>query len=343
MSTLQDLEEQETHRMREWAQRVEAMVRTKGGTVSAKEFHEIVNVVFHDVEAASYDKVHREMWESLQIVFNQLADDVVQNIPEDKHLTLVDVGCGTGLATEFLLRSVLGSRINNLMMVDTSNEMLGKCRTRSTNWPIKPGFIRGQLETVPDNAADMLVASSLLHHLTDLIGFCRHVERVLRPGGFFVHIQDPLRGSESSKEYLRRRASYEAWLAAQRRSVSNFTTRCWRWLYRKLSGGAKRGYIYEVNKRLIAKGVIRVPLTPKEIWSITDLREKDLPISAVDGISPEELMSALPDFRKVGVYTYSFFGTMSSHLPPHFAQEENRFFAERSLEGTRLAGVWQRI
>jgi ubiquinone/menaquinone biosynthesis C-methylase UbiE len=342
MSTLQDFEEQETRRMRGWEQRVEAMIRAKGGTASAKEFHEIVNVVFHDVEAAFYDKLHREMWESLQIVFDQLADDVVQYHEQDQKLTIADIGCGTGLATEFLLRSDLASHVSALMMVDTSNEMLARCRDRSINWPVKPEFAHGQIEIVPDNAADVLVASSLLHHLTDLIGFCRHVERVLRPGGFFIHIQDPLRGSEFSEDYLKRRAIYDAWLARQRRSLGNLTVRCWKWLKRKLPGVVKQGYLHDVNKRLIAQGIIRVPLTPKEIWSITDLREKDLPISAVDGISTEELASALPSFRKIGVYTYSFFGTMSSHLPPHLAQEEKRFFVEKSLTGTRLAGIWQR-
>jgi ubiquinone/menaquinone biosynthesis C-methylase UbiE len=343
MSTLHDFQQQETRRMREWEQRVEAMVRAKGGTVSAKEFQRIVNVVFHDVEAASYDKLHREMWESLEIVFDQLASDVLANRSSDHQLTLADVGCGTGLATEFLLKSALGPRIDGLAMIDTSEEMLSRCRGRSAGWSVKPKFVRGQLDAVPDGAADMLVASSLLHHLTDLIGFCRDVERVLRPGGFFVHIQDPLRGSESNENYLSRRATYDAWLAARRRSVARLPLKCWKWLNRKFSAVVKRGYLHEVNKRLIGQGVIRRPLTPREIWSITDLREKDLPISAVDGISPEELRSALPGFHNVGVYTYSFFGTMSSHLPAHLADEEKRLFETQSPDGIRLAGVWQRV
>ena len=342
MNTLQQLEEQETRRIVEWERRVEELVRSKGGSVSAKEFQSIVNVIFHDVEAISYDQLHREIWESSKLVFDKLAEDASAMLPAADRLTLVDVGCGTGLATEFMLRTPLGPRIRELLMVDTSNEMLSRCKVRSNSWPTKAQFIHGQIDAVADCSADLLVTSSVLHHLTDLVGFCSHVRRVLRPNGVFIHIHDPKRNGESNEDYQRRKESYLKFLKARRRSLLRLPVSGWNLFVRRFNAFFKRGYLDEVNRRLISAGVVTKPLRPREIWSITDLRAGDLPISAVDGICTDELTVALDGFEPVSIYTYNYFGVMRSHLPPHMADEEIRLFARNCPDGIRIAGVWKR-
>lgn len=98
------------------------LMDTLGVTVSAEEFHDAVNVAFRDFESECYDEVHRSMWESLRRQFDLLSDDVLEKgAPLPSELTMLDVGCGTGLASELLPRR-------------SSDEPFA----RSTSWTLRP-------------------------------------------------------------------------------------------------------------------------------------------------------------------------------------------------------------
>jgi len=51
------------------------LMRAKGVTVGAREFQEAVNLVFHDFESSVYDRIHRDLRESLPRHFNALIED----------------------------------------------------------------------------------------------------------------------------------------------------------------------------------------------------------------------------------------------------------------------------
>jgi hypothetical protein len=44
----------------------------------------------------------------------------------------------------------------------------------------------------------------------------------------------------------------------------------------------------------------------------------------------------------LALFTYAFFGVLSSNLPDHLAKEESRLFAAGSWEGTLMAGAWSK-
>ena len=65
MGSLQDLADAESEVLAQWELRVQSLIRSKGGSVSARDFQRAINVYFHDEEASHYDDLHQEMWESL--------------------------------------------------------------------------------------------------------------------------------------------------------------------------------------------------------------------------------------------------------------------------------------
>jgi ubiquinone/menaquinone biosynthesis C-methylase UbiE len=342
MDALQNLVETESGQLARWEQRVEAMIRTKGGNVSAREFQRAVNVLFHDVEAAHYDKLHREMWESLQPIFDRIATDIHRISSQGTAWNLADVGCGTGLATALLLNTSLASRISSLQMVDTSEEMLSRCRARSSAWGLPAEFVRDQIDALPDASADILVTCSVLHHIPEIISFCRQVRRVVKPGGFYIHVHDQRQGAMDSSDVVERSARLTEIRNQQRSRVAFLPFRIIRSALARVRRRFKTNYLDEVNGRLIAAGFIKTPLTPGEIWSITDLHVGDLPYSASDGVGVDELAVALTDFDCVSLRTYGFFGVLASNLPAELASEERQLIDRSSPDGVFLAGTWMR-
>src|SRR5437867_12964183 len=126
------------------------LMQAKGVKLSPQEFQSVVNTTFHAFEAAVYDDIHKAMWQSLDTQFTLLSADALRCAHElPSKLVAVDVGCGTGLSSEFLLRTELGKRVSTLYLTDTSPEMLHKARTRASTWNIKFELVEGTLEHLP--------------------------------------------------------------------------------------------------------------------------------------------------------------------------------------------------
>jgi ubiquinone/menaquinone biosynthesis C-methylase UbiE len=333
----------ESIQMERWEQRIEALIRSKGGNVSASEFQRALNVYFHDVEATCYDDLHRAMWDSLPPVFDQMVAEVEPRAATTSRWTLADIGCGTGLATELVLRTTLSARIAELQLVDTSSEMIARCQARSKSWGLPTRFIHGQIDGLPDTSVDFLIANSVLHHIPHLPAFCQQVTRVLRPGGFFLHVHDA-RSAAFESPIVRQRVARLA--AARRRSLPTallaripYVRRIARSLRRWLSPRHGSDYLEEVNQKLIAAGLIKRKMSGPEIWSITDLRVGDLPYSGTDGISVDELATAMPACECLSIRTYGYFGELPSQLPPELAAEEQQLFAQSDEDGVFFAGL----
>lgn len=346
MDDVKDLANAEGEQFARWEQRIESLIRAKGGAASAREFQREVNIIFHDVEATRYDELHREMWDSLQPLYDLLATDIQRSSPDATDWTLADVGCGTGLATQFILQTPLKARISKLMMVDTSSVMLTKCQTRAATWGIPAEFINNHSDALPEASVDLLVTCSVLHHIPNLVSFCQQIRRIVRPGGFYLHIQDPRRGAGACAILNQRTGILRSARNGHRSRLLSLPRRAFRFGIRRFQQLVKldqaNNYLAEVNRRLIESKLIKKPLSPCEIWSITDLRVGDLPYAAVDGICTDELAIALGSFDRVAKRSYGFFGVMPSHLPPSFLEDERRLMDEGSGDGAYLSGIWRR-
>ena len=261
-----------------------------GNRCSPEEFRQIVNVVFHRYESVQDDEVHRSMWDSLPVVFDLLAKAGISHLKSKSRL--LDVGCGTGLSTTLLLNTPVGSRIGSGTFVDTSEEMITLARRRSRRWRIQSRFQLGTIANVAEQF-DLILVSSVMHHIPELGTFLEEVTKRLSSGGLFIHLQDP--NGDANQDVVRARKQQLSY-HAQRRALS-----LWERLQRRLRPQDR--YIRKTNQELLRQRIISRHLSDEEIWSITDIHDDDR------GISLIEIGRALAGhLTRVEAASYAFFG-----------------------------------
>lgn len=315
------------------------LMEKKGCSVSPEEFQQRVNVIFHDHEAVLYDKMHADMKNSLQEQVDLLIADLVNKKRNfDRNVHVLDIGCGTGLSTEFLLNSILNPHVKRVTLLDTSNKMLQMAEQKAKTWNREYQILNSYLSDVTEKF-DLVLICSVLHHIPDLNSFLKEVDRVLKPGGFLIHLQDPNLDYLNDDNYLQRLNLYA------RKSNPDFAKKQWvtyipksiRYRIKRILG--RKNYIDLINDQLIREKVIRRKMTAAEIWSVTDIHvssDDSLP----KGISFQFLADHLENFSLVNRRSYGFFGRLKSDLSEKFKKEEERFIAENRLDGRNLSAVW---
>jgi SAM-dependent methyltransferase len=140
----------------------------------------------YDVEAARYDATRGGVPRA-----GSAARAVLALVPE-RARTMLDVGCGTGLVTERLLRP--GLRVFGM---DASSGM-----TRLAAERLCSGLVLGDCRRLPfaDGCLDAVSAVWLLHLLPDAAAVVAECARVLRPGGVFVATVDKDAGHDMDSD-----------------------------------------------------------------------------------------------------------------------------------------------
>jgi len=319
---------------------IRSLMSSKRIQMDAGEFHAAVNEVFHAFEAPVYDEVHQDMWRSLPRQFELLANELVDNDSETivPQISVLDVGCGTGLATDLLLRSPLGKFVNEVTLLDPSTEMLELAMHRSRDWKIDVQPRVGVLCDLPEDATyEFVIACSVLHHIPDLAGFCRELTRITPTGGHLLHIHDPNGDISQDREWeartLRLKRSLAPRTSKDRFSLPHMKGKFWSmfpWL-------RKKSYLDRVNEELRRRGLISSNLSSEEIWRITDLRVYD-----DIGIQISHLKDLLAGFRLINHRSYGFFGRLWSDLPKELRPEEERMIEDGRKDGAFIGALWQR-
>jgi ubiquinone/menaquinone biosynthesis C-methylase UbiE len=313
------------------------LIEKKGKITDPEQFHSIVNVVFHDREAGEYDELHKEMWESLPYQYQLMVQDISTHIPANKQLKVLDIGCGTGLATEMLLGTDLRENICEIHLLDTSSAMLEEAKKRADNWGKSIKIIHGDISVV-DDKYDLIIISSVLHHIPDLTKFLTNVSRVQNTEGILLTIHDPSLEALESSSYAARCAKYRDYYQNNQQTQS--ASLIARIINKVKRLTAKDDYITVVNKRLLDKNVIKEPLTETELWSITDIHVEGLPYSATNGVAKQVLSDALTDYEPISYRTYAFYGTLRSNLIGPYGEQEDRLSQEGDLYGRNFASAW---
>jgi len=321
-------------------ERIRPLMRRKGVTLEPHEFHRQVNIIFHAWESHTYDQLHKDMAQTLPRIWNSLVQDLLAKRPLFTPRRVLDIGCGTGQSMEMLLKTPLGAKIERIHLLDTSAKMLDYCRTRPCLKGKNVTFIEGAVEDLPaSDRYDLIITSSVLHHLVDLAGFCRKVNSLQERGGVFLHIQDPNGDALTAPGLHDRMARLDGSLERRAAKLAHrySPVRAAKALGRRLTGNRVTDYLDHVNAELLAKNIVSAPLSAPEIWSITDIRVMD------DlGISLRELQACLPGYEPASQRSYSFFGDLAANLPRRFRAEENRLSLNRSMEGMHLAAMWSK-
>jgi ubiquinone/menaquinone biosynthesis C-methylase UbiE len=109
-----------------------------------------------------------------------LMEQLLTFIP-DKQGTILDVACGKGATTKYLLRYYQPSQV---MGIDISDELLKTCKRKT------PGCTFTQMDAVhigcKENSFDNVICVEAAHHFKTREKFLREVCRVLKPGGRLV-------------------------------------------------------------------------------------------------------------------------------------------------------------
>jgi 2-polyprenyl-3-methyl-5-hydroxy-6-metoxy-1,4-benzoquinol methylase len=306
-----------------------------GTTCSPEEFHNAVNVTFHKWESRVYDRLHQDMWESLPQQFALLVGDLSTTVGWPKSLRVLDVGCGTGLASDCLLRTDLANQIRSIDLLDTSVSMLQRAAERAKSWNTPVRCIEGQLgrTALPHGKYDIVLSCSVLHHIVDLPSFLRAVRSLQDQGDVFMHLQDPNGDYLADPELNARmeQATRESPAVTQRLHPRRILSR----LYRELAWKENDDYIFRTNRELLDRQVIKSRLTVRELFSITDVRVHD-----GRGVSIAEIRDHLPEHDLISHRSYGFSGRLGHALPAHLKRLEEHEIAAHSLNGFHLGAVW---
>jgi len=103
--------------------------------------------------------------------------------PLSPSLKVLDVGCGPGLFTEFIIEQGVEGQ-----GVDIDPALVSAAKTRIDQRGGKGRFLVGRVEQLPyqDRVFDICVANSILEHASDWQATLEEVTRVLKPGGLLV-------------------------------------------------------------------------------------------------------------------------------------------------------------
>jgi 2-polyprenyl-3-methyl-5-hydroxy-6-metoxy-1,4-benzoquinol methylase len=311
---------------------IEIMER-HGVRCSPEEFHAAVNVTFHQFESEVYDDEHRDMWQSLPREFALLASDCEQaGLPASASIRMLDIGCGTGLASDSMLKSVLGPRIREITLLDTSSAMLRRVSERAKTWGVPVQTHEGLLNSLPLTQFDVIVTCSVLHHVPDLPGLLEDVRRRQAPGGVFIHIQDPngdMLGGQTLQARMKRVPPQPPeW--AQKLNPARIIKKI-----RREMGKPDDDYVAKANQELLRLQVLQTPLSVAELYAITDIH-----VVNGQGISLAKLKEWMSPYRLVSDRSYGFFGPLASDLPPELQREEDVFSQQRDKAGAFLSAAW---
>lgn len=310
-------------------ERINKIMKEHGVRRSFEDFQRAVNVTFHRFEAEVYDRQHQCMWESLPDQFELLANDIVSQLVVPESLNILDVGSGTGLSSELLLRTRLGAKVRTITLLDTSPEMLARAMERSKKWGQEVIPHLGELDSL-QSSFDLILTCSVLHHIPDLSSFLNGIVQRLKPGSLYLHLQDP------NADYLDDPVLKERMAMVSTHSERISIKDRLRWKTNQLLG--KKGYIQRFNDVLISEGWINKPMSDEEIWCFTDLHD-----TGGFGISIKDIQSEINQLRLLSHRAYAFFGKMLSELPPRLKAEEKRLAQCKALNGSKVSAAWQKV
>lgn len=320
------------------------VMRKYGATCSPEEFHRLLNLAFHRAESGVYDSLHRSMWKTLPGQFELLVDDYAHAAgPHNDTPFALDVGCGTGLASDLLLRTRLGRSIAEVDLLDTSSDMLERAQRRARAWNAKARTIEGSVAILPDGSRKygIITICSVLHHIPDLAAFLSRVQMLQADNGILIHLQDPNGDYLTDPVLKQRMAELKHFQSSRPRQLLArlHPSRIVRRIRHALAatGHPPSNYIAAVNAELVQSGIVREPMTPLDIWAVTDIHVHD-----GLGISIARMSHLLDEYELISRRSYAFFGDMPSTLPSSFGKREERLTNGRALNGLQLAGLWRR-
>lgn len=160
------------------------------------------NISVHKKEAQYYDLLHLELYNKHeQTRLRNGIRNVVNSIRSSK-IEVLDVGSGTGNLVSLLLSLTVNKQIK-VTAVDISEEMQKEMqhKLKIDNITYQTKDIDTFLKT-NKTKFDLVMISSVLHHLPDYIKTLNTLVKHLRKGGMIYATHEPLKNNERSSSLL---------------------------------------------------------------------------------------------------------------------------------------------
>jgi hypothetical protein len=154
-----------------------------------------------------------------------------------------------------------------------------------------------------------------------------------RPGGIFLHLQDPNADYLNDGERLDRVERLARSLRIRTETLLKRLSAASPWKRKS----AAAGQMERLNADLLSRNVIDSKMTEAEIRLVVDMPAHD-----GRGVSLREMQTLLPDYQLVTSRSYAFYGELISDLPPAYQKQERALISERAMNGAQLAAVWQK-
>ncbi|MBP5976234.1 class I SAM-dependent methyltransferase [Brasilonema sp. CT11] len=137
---------------------------------------------YYDNIAPIYDQTR---WLT-QTVAEAVADFIVELVGATPETSFLEPGIGTGLNVLPLIRR--GYAVTG---IDVSEEMLNQLRQKLNGTPANLKLIRADASQLPfpDNSFDVVLTVHMLHTVSEWTAFLDDIDRVLKPGGFYLNCQ----------------------------------------------------------------------------------------------------------------------------------------------------------
>jgi ubiquinone/menaquinone biosynthesis C-methylase UbiE len=240
-----------------------------------------LNEIYHDLENRGYDEKHPDILEDEIPRWRRIASAALSG--ERPAWKVLDIGSGTGFVP---LRLKEWLRPGDLMTCsDLSAAMLDVCRANLEKAGLECGLATLKLDGgtigLPDRSQDLITLNAVMHHLPDPDGFCREIDRILKPGGRVLIGHEPTHTYGDGKLLV-----LNYWLMLP---IADFKQFCYELILRlgwfeflrhplgRLVPELKshNELLREVNDRLVAKGLIPRPLSAATLSSLLDAQSPD--------------------------------------------------------------------
>jgi len=256
------------------------------------------NELYYDLMNGDYEEDHREILLLTLSRLKKISDSLFNHWIKKNNRVVVDIGSGTG----FVPLSIASDLNENdfVICTDIYEGMLKKEQENleSAGVKFKRTFLKsdGINYPVADEVADVVMANSMLHHVSDPEAFFKEVSRIAKKGGYFVLSHEPNAKFQNNKVlwtiyrilYLlyNPRALFESlnrrgWLKTKITEIKN-----------------QNEAISEINQILIKEGFISSPLSEHKLNMLVE-------INSIKGFFIEDIKKMLPLFKLIQIETYN--------------------------------------
>ena len=209
-----------------------------------------INQYFHDIEVSSFSKRHEVRMENESTLYREFFRDFFTE--NQRPIKILDVGSGTGLVA----RAIMDNDYR-FICTDISYNMLSTLK-RNLNFDHRDRFsyVSCDVEYFPFAAGifDLITCNAAMHHFPSINKFAQELERILSLKGKLII------GFETNRKFWTNKA----------------VSFVYRLIYKICPNGNGNATNYnviccDVNKRLLAEGIIDKPLSSAEILKYVDI------------------------------------------------------------------------